>query len=132
MNLSRSEAPFWTLTQEALCVELSASPAGHSSPEEFRTVWFLESMATQILVIFVIRTNGRPWRDLPHPVLTASSLTALTVAMVLPFSPIGAWFGFEAPPPAIVCGVLALVVIYLACSELLKQAAIGQESIIRA
>ena len=32
----------------------------HASPEEFRTVWFLESMATQILVIFIIRTNGRP------------------------------------------------------------------------
>lgn len=35
----------------------------HASPAEFRTAWFLESMATQILVIFVIRTNGRPWRD---------------------------------------------------------------------
>ena len=41
----------------------------HATPEEFRTVWFLESMATQILVIFIIRTNGRPWSDRPHPVL---------------------------------------------------------------
>ena len=32
----------------------------HASPAEFRTAWFLESMATQILVIFIIRTNGRP------------------------------------------------------------------------
>ena len=37
----------------------------HASPTEFRTDWFLESMATQILVIFIIRTNGRPWKDLP-------------------------------------------------------------------
>ena len=43
----------------------------HAAPEEFRTVWFLESMATQILVIFIIRTNGRPWSNRPHPALTA-------------------------------------------------------------
>src|SRR5260370_19109947 len=35
-----------------------------AAPEEFRTAWFLESMATQILVIFIIRTNGRPWHNL--------------------------------------------------------------------
>jgi len=68
------------------------------SPPEFRTAWFLESMATQILVIFVIRTNGRPWRDLPRPMLVVTSLGALLVAMALPFSPAGGWFGFALPP----------------------------------
>ncbi len=95
------------------------------APAEFRTVWFLESMATQILVIFIIRTNGRPWRNLPHPALTASSLIALVVAMILPFSPAGAWFGFETPPLAVTCGVGLLVLAYLLCAELLKQVAIG-------
>jgi Mg2+-importing ATPase len=50
-------------------------------------------MATQILVIFIIRTNGRPWNDLPQPALVASSLVALAVAMVVPFTPAGRWFG---------------------------------------
>ena len=53
-------------------------------PAQFQTAWFVESMATQILVIFVIRTNGRPWKDLPRPWLVASSLSALVVAMALP------------------------------------------------
>ncbi len=97
----------------------------HAVPEEFRTVWFLESMATQILVIFIIRTNGRPWRNWPHPALTLSSLAALLVAMVLPFTPAGAWFGFQAPPPAVTASVAALVVAYLVCAELLKQFAIA-------
>ncbi|MDN5000013.1 magnesium-translocating P-type ATPase [Bradyrhizobium sp. GCM10027634] len=91
-----------------------------ASPEEFRTAWFVESMATQILVIFVIRTNGRPWRNWPDPVLAASSLVALLVAMVLPFTPLGAWFGFVAPPPIMMAGIALLVVAYLACAELLK------------
>jgi Mg2+-importing ATPase len=95
-----------------------------ASPEEFRTAWFIESMATQILVIFIIRTNGRPWRNWPDPVLSASSLIALLVAMVLPFTPIGTWFGFVTPPPIMMAGIAALVVIYLVCAELLKSFAI--------
>ena len=95
-----------------------------ASPEEFRTAWFVESMATQILVIFVIRTYGRPWRNWPDPVLAASSLIALVAAMVLPFTPVGSWFGFVTPPPLMMAGIAALVVIYLACAELLKPFAI--------
>jgi Mg2+-importing ATPase len=95
-----------------------------ASPEEFRTTWFLESMATQILVIFIIRTNGRPWQNLPEPVLAASSLAALAVAMILPFTPIGAWFGFVAPPPVMLAAIGVLVVVYLACAELLKPLAV--------
>jgi len=96
----------------------------NASPEEFRTAWFLESMATQILVIFIIRTNGRPWRNWPDPVLSASSLVALLVAMAVPFTPVGAWFGFVTPPPLMMAGIALLVVIYLACAELLKPFAI--------
>jgi len=97
----------------------------HATPEEFRTAWFLESMATQILVIFIIRTNGRPWSNRPHPALTASSLIALAVAMVLPFSSVGAWLGFMPPPLAVVLSIFALVAAYLIAAELMKRIAIG-------
>jgi Mg2+-importing ATPase len=97
----------------------------HTAPEEFRTVWFLESMATQILVIFIIRTNGRPWSNRPHSALTVSSLLALAAAMVVPFSPVGAWFGFRAPPLEVICGVGVIIVAYLVCAELVKRLAIN-------
>jgi Mg2+-importing ATPase len=98
--------------------------AFRASPPEFRTAWFLESMATQILVIFVIRTNGRPWRDLPRIPLAASSLVALVGAMALPFSPIGGWFGFETPPIPVLVGIGAIVIAYLVSAELLKSLAV--------
>ena len=98
----------------------------HATPPEFRTVWFLESMATQILVIFIIRTNGRPWKDLPRPALAATSIGALAIAMALPFSPIAKVFGFEAPPLATTGALGGIVLVYLVCAELLKQVAIGQ------
>ena len=98
-----------------------------ASPEEFRTAWFIESMATQILVIFVIRTDGPPWQNFPDPALAASSLTALLVAMVLPFTPLGAWLGFVTPAPDMMLGIALLVIVYLACAELLKPFAIRGE-----
>jgi Mg2+-importing ATPase len=98
----------------------------NASPAEFRTTWFLESMATQILVIFIIRTNGRPWRNLPRPALVASSLVALLVAMVLPFTAVGGWFGFETPPLAMLAGIGVIVVVYLLSSELLKPWAVRE------
>ena len=96
----------------------------HASPPEFRTAWFLESMATQILVIFIIRTNGRPWADLPQPVLAVTSLGALVVAMIVPFTPAGPLLGFHVPPLAMTGGILLIVTVYLICAELLKQTAI--------
>ncbi len=96
-----------------------------AAPDEFRTTWFLESMATQILVVFIIRTNGRPWRSLPSPGLAASSLLALAGAMVLPFTPAGAWFGFRTPPPMTLAAIGGVMILYLVAAELLKPWAIG-------
>ncbi|PRH84806.1 magnesium-translocating P-type ATPase [Labrys okinawensis] len=98
----------------------------HVAPDEFRTTWFLESMATQISVIFLIRTAGRPWRNRPSPMLVASSLFALLVALVVPFTPLGPWFGFVAPPPGLLLAMAGIVILYLVCVELLKPLAIGR------
>ncbi len=92
----------------------------HATPEAFHTLWFMESMATQILVIFIIRTRALPRQDRPHPALTASSLVALAVALVLPFTPLGGWFGFVQPGWDMLGGMALLVLVYLLCAQLLK------------
>ena len=73
----------------------------------FHTGWFVESLATQILVIFIIRT-AHPLRDLPHPALVASSLCAFALAVAFPYSPLAHWIGFV-PIPLHVLGALGLV-----------------------
>jgi Mg2+-importing ATPase len=97
----------------------------HSAAAVFRTGWFLESIATQTLVVFLIRTRGRPWRDTPNPVLTTSTLGALALALMIPFSPLGTWFGFRTPPLIVTLALMGIVVAYLACAELLKPLAIN-------
>lgn len=96
-----------------------------ASPEEFRTAWFLESMVTQILVIFIIRTNGRPWADLPRPLLAATSLTALAAAIILPFTAAGAWFGFVVPSATLLGCIALIAALYLVAAEVLKPLALG-------
>jgi Mg2+-importing ATPase len=80
-------------------------------------------MLTQILVIFVIRTYGVAWRSRAHPVLVASSVVGLAVAVVLVATPLGAAFAFVAVPLPIVLAITALVVLYLASAEGMKRLA---------
>ena len=102
---------------------------GFSANEElFHTGWFVESMSTQILVIFIIRT-AHPWRDRPHPALVISSLSALAVAVGLPYSPVAHWIGFV-PLPAELFVVLALMTItYLVAVYGVKQWFFGKDKL---
>ncbi|WP_440524849.1 cation transporting ATPase C-terminal domain-containing protein [Sphingomonas sp.] len=92
----------------------------------FRAAWFIESMATQILVVFVIRTRCRFWRDRPHPVLTLSALACLGLAIALPYLPFAALLGFEAPGAIILAAIALLVIVYLAAVEILKGMALAE------
>jgi len=87
----------------------------------FQTGWFVESMCTQVLVIFVIRTRGRPWASRPHPLLTAASLGIVALALVLPFTPLGALFGFVPLPAGFYLALGVMVLSYLALVEYVKR-----------
>jgi P-type Mg2+ transporter len=87
----------------------------------FRTAWFVESIITQVLVIFVIRTTRPFWSSRPHPVVVATSLGALAVALATALTPLGRAFGFVPLPPAILLAIGGLSIAYLACAEGLKR-----------
>ncbi len=87
----------------------------------FQTGWFVESMCTQVLVIFVIRTRGNAWHSRPHPLLAATSIGVVALALLLPHTALGAFFGFT-PPPAMFYPVLILTVTaYLLLVERIKR-----------
>ncbi len=93
-----------------------------ASEAMFQTGWFIESLATQSLVIFIIRTKRRPWRSRPNAVLSALSLGVVLVGLIIPLTPIGTWFHFVAPPPAFFVFLIVAVAAYLALTEVVKQA----------
>ncbi|HEX6137311.1 MAG TPA: magnesium-translocating P-type ATPase [Casimicrobiaceae bacterium] len=87
----------------------------------FQTGWFVESLATQVIVIFVIRTRRNPLASRPHPALVASSVAVVLAALVLPFTAVGRYFAMQAPPPAFYAILGALVVGYLVLAEAAKR-----------
>ncbi len=89
---------------------------------EFRTGWFVESLATQTLVVFVIRSRRPPWRSRPHPALVASVLIGVLTAAVLPYTPVAGALGFTPLPALFMLVLVALVIAYLALIELAKRA----------
>ncbi|SHM41854.1 magnesium-translocating P-type ATPase [Bradyrhizobium lablabi] len=94
---------------------------------EFQTGWFLESIATQILVIFLIRTARVPWRSrAPHIALVVTSLGALAAAFFVVLGPLQSLFGFVPLPWPLVGAMAAVTVAYLASAEVAKHFALKQ------
>ena len=92
----------------------------HAGEGLFHTGWFVESLATQVLVIFVIRTRGNPLRSRPSLILTATSLAVVAAATALPYTPLGARLGFV-PVPGLFFLILAgMVLAYLAMVQAVK------------
>jgi Mg2+-importing ATPase len=89
----------------------------HAGEALFHTGWFIESLATQVLVIFVIRTRGHPLRSPPHRLLVASSLAVVGAAILLPYTIVGRWFGFVPPPPLLLLALAAMTALYLVAAE---------------
>jgi Mg2+-importing ATPase len=87
----------------------------------FQTAWFIESLCTQTLVIFAIRTRKSPfYKSRPSKLLFATSIAIVAVALLLPFTPLSAPFGFVAPPLEFFAFLTAFIVVYLTLVEALK------------
>ena len=93
----------------------------HASPALFQTGWFIESLCTEIFVIFLIRTKRLPFfKSRPSKYLLLTSLAGVAFAIAIPFTFLGKFFGFVAPP-LLFFGVLILMVLtYLLLVELGK------------
>ncbi len=95
----------------------------HAGPALFRSGWFVESLATQTLIIFAIRTKRVPFfRSRPSLALTLSALTVVAVGVLLPASPLSHLLGFQPLPGAFFAALCGLVLAYLALVEVGKWA----------
>ena len=93
----------------------------HGNPALFRSGWFIESLATQILVVFVIRTATSPLRSRPSAMLVLTAGGALAAGMLLPFTPIASALGLVAVPATYFAYVAGVVVAYLLLVEVVKR-----------
>jgi Mg2+-importing ATPase len=88
---------------------------------EFRTGWFVESLITQTLVVYVIRTSGNPLRSRPGRWLALTTAGAVVVGVAITLSPLRGVFGFTLLPPAIAIFVVVVAMAYLLVAQVAKR-----------
>ena len=65
----------------------------------------------------MLRTRRNPLRSRPHPLLITTSVAVVVLAVVLPFTPLGAWFGFVPPSAAFLLTIAGLTASYLLLAQ---------------
>jgi Mg2+-importing ATPase len=86
----------------------------------FHTGWFVESLATQTLVVFVIRTAGNPLKSRPSRPLFLSVLAIVGIAAVLPYTAVGRLLRFTALPLSLLGTIAFLAVTYILLVQVVK------------
>ncbi|GIT81780.1 magnesium-translocating P-type ATPase [Leifsonia sp. LS1] len=93
----------------------------HAAPSEFRSGWFIESIATQTLIVFAIRTRRVPFiRSRPSLPLAVAVVAVVAIGCWLPYSPLAGLLGFAPLPPLFFLALVGLVLLYLVLVELGK------------
>ncbi|MGZ6952294.1 MAG: magnesium-translocating P-type ATPase [Acidimicrobiia bacterium] len=93
----------------------------HAAAPLFRSGWFVESLATQTLIVFVIRTRRVPFlRSRPSTPLLVAVLAVVAVGAAIPQTPLNDPLGFASLPLAFFAVLAAFVIVYLGTVEVAK------------
>ncbi len=91
----------------------------------FHTGWFVESLATQTLVLLIIRTPGNPFRSRPSLALVITTVASVVVGAILPYSPLAGLLGFTPLPARYFLFLAGATLTYLALVEVAKRVLVG-------
>jgi len=93
----------------------------NASEPLFQTAWFIESLTSQTLVIFVIRTKRSPfWKSKPSRYLLLNNVAIIASALILPFTPLGDIFRFVKPPVTFYIALAIILGAYIVLAEIVK------------
>jgi Mg2+-importing ATPase len=87
----------------------------------FRSGWFLESVATELAVLFVLRTRRTFFRSRPSRLLALASLAVAGLTLAIPFSPLALPLGLDGPPPSVLATLVAITALYVVATEIAKR-----------
>jgi len=87
----------------------------------FHTGWFVESLATQTLVLFVIRTTRSPLKSRPSAPLAITTLSIVTIGLALPWTPLAGPLGFAPLPAGFFVFLGGATLTYLLFVEMVKR-----------
>lgn len=86
----------------------------------FQTGWFIESVLTELFILFIIRTHKNFFKSKPAKALLISSFVGLILTLALPYIPFARDMGFDALPFPVLISMMAIVLVYILTADLLK------------
>jgi Mg2+-importing ATPase len=93
----------------------------HAGRDEFRTGWFIESIVTQTLVVFLIRTRRIPFfRSRPSLPMIITPIASAIVGIAIALGPAAHLLGFAGLPVAFFFIMLGMIGVYLVLIEAAK------------
>jgi Mg2+-importing ATPase len=86
----------------------------------FHTGWFIESILSEIVVTFAIRTRKRFYKSKPSKILLGMSIIFGLLTVLLPYSPLSTFLGLYPPDFFILLTILGILAAYFLVVELVK------------
>jgi Mg2+-importing ATPase len=94
----------------------------HADAQTFQTGWFLESLATQTLVIHIIRTRRIPFlQSRASKWVFLSTFSCVVIGWILPYTALGRYFGFIPLPLPVLFTIASIVLVYMCIVEFAKR-----------
>jgi P-type Mg2+ transporter len=98
----------------------------HAGPDLFRTGWFIESTATELAVMLVLRTKRRAWKSRPGTALMLASAAVFLVTVGLPFTPLRGDLGLTRPSALMLSALVGITLAYVVATEIAKDLLSGR------
>jgi P-type Mg2+ transporter len=93
----------------------------HSTTNQFRTAWFMESVISTSIVVLVIRTRKPMFKSKPRKYLLFATLLIVVIATTIPFLPFSQIFGFTMLNASYLATIAVIVLLYIITAELTKK-----------
>ncbi|MEO7532073.1 MAG: HAD-IC family P-type ATPase, partial [Sediminibacterium sp.] len=86
----------------------------------FHTGWFIESICTELLILFVVRTHKSLVKSMPGKIIIGLSISALAITIALPFAPFARDLGLVVPPLKLLGIIVGILALYVITADMLK------------
>ncbi|HEX4403155.1 MAG TPA: magnesium-translocating P-type ATPase [Galbitalea sp.] len=93
----------------------------HAKVHEFQSAWFLGSILTEVVVLFVLRTRRPFFRSRPSKWIVIASIAVALVSCYIPYSPLAKPLQLVGLSLPLFLSIIAITLFYVASNEIVKR-----------
>ncbi|MDQ1545327.1 MAG: P-type Mg2+ transporter [Actinomycetota bacterium] len=93
----------------------------HAKVHEFQSAWFIGSILTEVVVLFVLRTRRPFFRSRPSRWIVIASIVVAAIACYLPYSPLAKPLSLVGLSLPLFLAIIGITLVYVASNEIAKR-----------